>query len=132
MKIIKEFEVKQGKYIGIDEEGNTYYADCNRKWIKIKNLDMEKLIKGSEQKEEEIKKRMNLTYEQEEALCWIIGEWYLDWKNKMVNYDNRTHCLGFAKEDLKDRICKKEKLAEYRKRDNPQVGDNTHPQKKGI
>ena len=46
-----------------------------------------------------------LTKEQEAEICYIIGEWYLDWKHKLVDYDTRTHNLGFAKEMLKAMIC---------------------------
>ena len=51
----------------------------------------------------ETKKRMNLTYKQEEELCYIIGEWYMDWKVKITDGQHR---LGYAKEELKMRICK--------------------------
>lgn len=40
-------------------------------------------------------------------ICEQIGEWYLEWKDKLV--DNElgliTHRLGFAKEELKSMIC---------------------------
>ena len=49
-----------------------------------------------------------LTYEQECFICEVIGEWYLKWKNHLVNYEERTHNLGIAKEDLKEMICNKE------------------------
>jgi len=40
-------------------------------------------------------------------LCSVIGEWYLVWRLKIVDYDQRTHSLGFAKEELKGLICNK-------------------------
>ena len=52
---------------------------------------------------EEAKERMNLTQEQEEELCYIIGEWYMEWKVKITDGQHR---LGYAKEELKQRICK--------------------------
>ena len=45
------------------------------------------------------------TKEQMDWICYQIGEWYLDWKPKLIDYDARTHRLGYAKEDLKTRIC---------------------------
>ena len=43
------------------------------------------------------------TQEQQDYICYQIGEWYLDWKNKMV-VDGGQHRLGFAKELLKTMI----------------------------
>jgi hypothetical protein len=45
------------------------------------------------------------TRKQEEFICYVIGEWYFDWKHKLVNYENKTHHLGVAKEALKEMIC---------------------------
>jgi hypothetical protein len=45
------------------------------------------------------------TDEQIDFICYQIGEWYLIWKNQIANYDERTHRLGFAKEQLKSMIC---------------------------
>lgn len=49
-------------------------------------------------------KDVGLTYEQEEEICYAIGEWYLDWKGRMTE-NHVPHCLGIAKEELKERIC---------------------------
>ena len=48
---------------------------------------------------------MDLTEEQQIEICGIIGDWYLEWKLCLVNYDTRTHRLGYAKEKLKEKIC---------------------------
>ena len=64
------------------------------------------LIGAKEYRIEDAKKRMKLTRAQEDELCGIIGDWYVDWKGKMTN-DRTPHYLGMAKEELKDRICKK-------------------------
>lgn len=48
---------------------------------------------------------LNLSENQKDKICFIIGEWYLEWKEKLVNYDNRTHQLGLAKEKLKLLLC---------------------------
>lgn len=45
------------------------------------------------------------TKQQEDYICHKIGEWYLEYKDKLVNYDDKTHQLGFAKEVLKAMIC---------------------------
>lgn len=47
----------------------------------------------------------SLTKEQQDEICAIIGDWYLNWKHGLVNYDNHTHNLGYAKEVLKEMIC---------------------------
>jgi len=49
------------------------------------------------------------TPEQVDHICYQIGEWYLDWKEALVNYEHGTHKLGFAKEKLKIMICGDEK-----------------------
>ena len=47
----------------------------------------------------------NFTQEQKDWICYQIGEWYIEWKQKLVNYEDRTHRLGVAKELLKSKIC---------------------------
>lgn len=49
--------------------------------------------------------KLGLTQYQENMICAMIGEWYLEWKDQLVDYDNRTHRLGYAKEELKRLIC---------------------------
>lgn len=48
------------------------------------------------------------TKQQVDFICDQIGEWYVQWKNQLVDYETRTHRLGFAKEELKARICGEE------------------------
>lgn len=50
-----------------------------------------------------------LTHSQECDICYIIGDWYLKWKNQLVDYDSRTHRFGYAINDLKHMICKENK-----------------------
>ena len=50
--------------------------------------------------------RDKLTLQQEIQICEIIGDWYSDWKRKLVDYGNKGHRLGYAKEELKERICR--------------------------
>ena len=49
-------------------------------------------------------KRPEFTREQEDWLCYAIGDWYLAWKDRIYNKDG-THNLGRAKEMLKALIC---------------------------
>jgi len=70
-----------------------------------------------------MKNRPEFTREQEDWICYQIGEWYLDWKDKIIlnsfSTDEKivfdpakafTHELGIAKEHLKEILChKKEK-----------------------
>jgi hypothetical protein len=53
---------------------------------------------------EKCRDSLNLTRQQEDAICYIIGEWYLSWKNK-ITYIGGEHKLGIAKENLKSMIC---------------------------
>lgn len=50
-------------------------------------------------------KRPNFTREQEDWICYQIGEWYLEWRNCIADYKTCTHSLGYAKEKLKERLC---------------------------
>jgi hypothetical protein len=43
--------------------------------------------------------------DQVDWICQMIGLWYLEWKHKICDYDHKEHCLGFAKERLKEMIC---------------------------
>ena len=45
------------------------------------------------------------TQEQKDWICWQIGEWYIYWKDRLINYEDKTHKLGHAKELLKIAIC---------------------------
>lgn len=42
----------------------------------------------------------------ERELAIIIDEWYFDWKERMTD-NHKPHRLGFAKEDLKQRLAGK-------------------------
>ena len=60
--------------------------------------------------------RPPLTREQEDDICYIIGEWYLKWRHTMVQHsseckgcDCQQYRLGYAKEMLKTMICNSEK-----------------------
>lgn len=51
-----------------------------------------------------------LTQEQQDWVCYQIGEWYMDWKRKIVADGSSQHRLGIAKEDLKMRLCEDDRL----------------------
>ncbi len=57
-------------------------------------------------------KRPEFTQEQENWLCETIGDWYLAWKYRIADYDNKTHNLGYAKEQLKALICEDKEFFE--------------------
>ena len=48
---------------------------------------------------------IEFTSRQKDFICHQIGAWYLGCKNDLVNFDERTHRLGSAKELLKVMIC---------------------------
>lgn len=50
-------------------------------------------------------KRPHFTKEQEYWICHQIGDWYLHWKNRIADYETKTHSLGYAKEHLKAMLC---------------------------
>jgi len=65
------------------------------------------------------------TKQQVEFICYQIGEWYVEWKNQLVDYDNKQHRLGYAKEALKERICG---LEEYKDlEDEYDINPKTNP-----
>jgi len=50
--------------------------------------------------------QQTFTAEQIDFICYQIGDWYLEWKDRIiVDLDKGTHRLGFAKEELKTIIC---------------------------
>ena len=50
------------------------------------------------------KPKIQFTAEQQDFICYQIGDWYLTWKDGIANKDG-THRLGYAKEELKTMIC---------------------------
>lgn len=50
--------------------------------------------------------QQSFTPEQIDHICYMIGDWYIEWKNKMwVDGKPNQHRLGIAKEKLKMMIC---------------------------
>ena len=64
------------------------------------------------------------TKQQVEFICYQIGEWYVQWKNQLIDYDAKTHRLGYAKELLKERICGEEY---YTLEDEYDINPKTRP-----
>lgn len=49
---------------------------------------------------------LQFTTAQIDHICYQIGEWYIQWEQKMwVDGKPNHHWLGFAKEELKTLIC---------------------------
>ncbi len=71
---------------------------------------------------------VGLTGEQIDHICYQIGEWYVQWKDKLINFDDKTHRLGFAKEQLKEMICGDEycDTSETRKEEVEQLKEVVH------
>lgn len=59
--------------------------------------------------------RPEFTKEQEDWICYVIGDWYLDWKHRIV-LEGGTHRLGIAKEHLKKMLCEKTKFIDWKER----------------
>lgn len=47
----------------------------------------------------------SFTPEQIDFICYQIGDWYIDWKDRMATGTGKQHRLGIAKEHLKTMIC---------------------------
>lgn len=53
-----------------------------------------------------LKNQSSFTPEQIDFICYQIGHWYLEWKDRLVlDLKKGTHRLGYAKEQLKTIIC---------------------------
>ena len=53
-----------------------------------------------------IKNQESFTPEQVDFICYQIGDWYIEWKDRIViDLMKGTHRLGYAKEQLKTLIC---------------------------
>lgn len=56
--------------------------------------------------ERHVMNQQTFTSEQIDFICYQIGDWYLEWKDRLViDLKNGTHRLGYAKEQLKTLIC---------------------------
>ncbi len=85
-------ELIKDKNVELKVQGKTFYHEC-----------------GTCHKACDLTERPDFTPEQIDWICYQIGNWYLEWKHKIVNYEDKTHKLGHAKELLKIMICGDEK-----------------------
>lgn len=58
------------------------------------------------------------TPEQVDFICEIIGKWYFLCKENFVDYESKTHKLGYAKEVLKRMLCPPEEYTTEYMKDN--------------
>jgi hypothetical protein len=75
-------------------------------WIERLKM-IEKAAPGIAERYERRRRIQNsLTAEHIDFICYQIGEWYIEWQNKMwVDGKPNQHWLGVAKEQLKTMIC---------------------------
>lgn len=52
------------------------------------------------------------TPEQVDYICYVIGEWYLDWRSAIGGDKHAPHRLGYAKEKLKEMLFPVRELSE--------------------
>ena len=52
------------------------------------------------------------TSQQKEEICSRIGIWYEKWKPIMIDWKNRTHMFGYAREELKEMLCDQDERIE--------------------
>ncbi len=56
--------------------------------------------------EYQVGKMAPFTTKQIDHICYQIGDWYIGWKLRIIiDLEQGTHRLGFAKEELKTMIC---------------------------
>lgn len=75
-------------------------------WIATKEILENGDPRLKERYERWLKNQQSLSPEQIDFICYQIGDWYLEWKDRLViDLKQGTHRLGFAKEQLKTLIC---------------------------
>ena len=89
------------------------------------HVDMlEKLINEAINKRGKMKK---FTKQQVDFICDQIGDWYMQWRDQLVDYETRTHRLGAAKEALKERFCSLEEWETLEDEYDPNVNVSKKP-----
>ena len=75
--------------------------------LKLANTILEEGCSEYKQRHEREKRiQSSFTAEQIDFICCQIGDWYLEWKHRIIiNLDKGTHKLGYAKEKMKELIC---------------------------
>ena len=67
------------------------------------------------------------TKQQVDFICYQIGDWYMQWRDQLVDYETRTHRLGAAKEALKERFCSLEEWETLEDEYDPNVNVSKKP-----
>jgi hypothetical protein len=67
------------------------------------------------------------TKQQVDFICYQIGDWYMQWRDQLVDYKTRTHRLGAAKEALKERFCSLEEWETLEDEYDPNVNVSKKP-----
>lgn len=47
---------------------------------------------------------------QKDELCYLIGDWYIRWKNKLININDKTHNLALACYELSAFIRERQEI----------------------
>lgn len=71
-----------------------YCSECVKEAQRIKDLEAKRIKRG---------KKRKLTNIEKFRIAEIIDRWYFDWKNRITKQEV-PHSLGFAKEELKQRM----------------------------
>lgn len=83
-------------------EERTLVGKCELAAESIENMDPNYKTRY----ERLVTNQQSLTPEQIDFICYQIGDWYLEWKDRLViDLKKGTHRLGYAKEQLKTLIC---------------------------
>jgi hypothetical protein len=70
---------------------------------------------------------VKFTKQQVDFICYQIGDWYMQWRDQLVDYKTRTHRLGAAKEALKERFCSLEEWETLEDEYDPNVNVSKKP-----
>jgi len=88
------------------EQAHAAERDLVQDWQSTVDILEDRCPGFKERYEKNKKMQGSFTPEQIDFICYQIGDWYLEWKDRMViDLDKGQHRLGFAKEALKSLIC---------------------------
>ena len=87
-------------------DNSEYLKDAVDEWVAALKAIDESCPGVKEKCERDKSLQESFTPEQIDFICYQIGDWYLDWKNRIVvDGKEGQHRLGVAKEHLKTMIC---------------------------
>jgi hypothetical protein len=96
--LIKQFEQSEH----VTDEGRLLLSQWNGFIDILDKMDSN----YSDRYERLIKNQESFTPEQIDFICYQIGEWYMEWKDRIIcDLKQGQHRLGYAKEQLKSMIC---------------------------